>query len=119
MSKDWPGSFDDLIRIRNVSYGGHLLVLGERFLLHQQKTFPSQWTSSVRAVRDTRVAHCSAPGVNTTRCVAYRPLIAILPFLLALSVYTKYTLYLSHLLISLALSTISWIYKIAWILAAR
>ena len=78
----------------------------------------SEWTCSVRAIRDTTVADYSAPGVNTTRRVAYRPLIAVMPFLLALSVYTKCTLYLSHLLISLALSTISWIYAIAWILAA-
>ena len=78
----------------------------------------SEWTRSVRAVRDTPVADYSVPGVNTTHRVAYRPPIAVLPFLLALSVYTKYTLYLSHLLIPLALSTISWIYAIAWILAA-
>jgi len=64
------------------------------------------------------VADYSAPGVDTTRRVAYRPPIAVSPFLLALSVYTKYTLYLSHLLISLALSMISWIYAIAWIIAA-
>jgi len=79
---------------------------------------PSEWTRSVRAVRDTPVADYSAPGINTTRCVAYCPPIAVSPFLLALSVYMKYTLYLSHLLISLALSTISWIHAIAWILAA-
>jgi len=79
---------------------------------------PSEWTRSVRAVRDTPVADYSGPGVNTTHHAAYCPLIAVSPFLLTLSVYTKYTLYLSHLLISLALATILWIYAIAWILAA-
>jgi hypothetical protein len=37
----------------------------------------SEWTRSVRAVRDTRVADYSAPGVNTTRRVVYRPPIAV------------------------------------------
>jgi len=46
----------------------------------------SEWTCSVRAVRDTPVADYSMPGVNTTHRVAYRPPIAISPFLLALSV---------------------------------
>ena len=79
---------------------------------------PSEWTHSFSAIRDTPVADYSAPGVNTTCRIAYRPPIAISPFLLALSVYTKYILHLSHHSISLALSTISWIYAIAWILAA-
>ena len=79
---------------------------------------PSEWTRSVTAIRDTPVADYSAPGINTTRRVAHCRPIAVSPFLLALSVYTECTLYLSHLLISLALSTISWIYAIAWILAA-
>jgi len=53
----------------------------------------SDWTRSVRAVRDTLVAGDSAPGVNTMRRVAYHPAIAISPFLLALSVsYFKQTL---------------------------
>ena len=78
----------------------------------------SEWTRSVRAFRDTPVADNYAPGVNTTRRVEYCPPIAVSPFLLDLSVYTKCTLYLSHLLISLPLSTISWIYAIAWILVA-
>jgi len=55
---------------------------------------PSEWTRSVRAVRDTPVTDYSTPGVNTTRRVAYRPLIAVSPFLLALSVfYFKQTLW--------------------------
>jgi len=41
----------------------------------------SEWTRSVRAVRDTPVADYSAPGVNTTRRVAHRPPIAVSPFL--------------------------------------
>jgi len=47
---------------------------------------PSEWTRSVRAVRYTPVADYSTPGVNSTRCIPYRPLIAVLPFLLVLSV---------------------------------
>ena len=55
---------------------------------------PSEWTRSVRAVRDTPVADYSVPGVKTTRRVTYRPPIAISPFLLALSVsYFKQTLW--------------------------
>ena len=41
---------------------------------------PSEWTRSVRAVRDPPVADYSAPGVNTTRRVAHRPPIAVSPF---------------------------------------
>jgi len=55
---------------------------------------PSEWTRSVRAVRDTPVAGYSAPGLDTTRRVAYCPPIAVSPFLLALSVsYFKRTLW--------------------------
>jgi len=55
----------------------------------------SEWTRSVRAVRDTPVPDHSAPGVNTTCCVAYRPPIAVSPFLLALSAvsYFRQTLW--------------------------
>jgi hypothetical protein len=55
---------------------------------------PSEWTRSVRAVRDTPVADYSAPGLNTMRRVTYCPPIAVSPFLLALSVsYFKRTLW--------------------------
>jgi len=55
---------------------------------------PSEWTRSVRAVRVTPVADYSAPSVNTTRRIAYRPPTAVSPFLLALSVsYIKQTLW--------------------------
>ena len=55
---------------------------------------PSQWTRSVRAVRGIPVAAYSTPGVNIRRHVAYRPPIAVSPFLLALSVsYFKRTLW--------------------------
>jgi hypothetical protein len=47
----------------------------------------SEWTCSVNAVRDTPVADYSAPGINTTRRVAYCPLIGISLFLLALLVF--------------------------------
>jgi len=55
---------------------------------------PSEWTCSVRAVRDIPVAFYSAPGINTRCRVAYRHPIAGMPFLLALSVsYFKQTLW--------------------------
>jgi hypothetical protein len=47
---------------------------------------PPEWMRSVRAVSDTPVAEYFAPGLNTTRRIAYRPAIAVSPFLLALSV---------------------------------
>jgi len=54
---------------------------------------PSEWERSIRAVRDTPEVDYSAPGLNSTRHVAYRPPIAVSPFLLALSVsYCKRTL---------------------------
>jgi len=54
----------------------------------------SEWRRSVRAVKDTLVADYSAPGVNSTRRVPYRPLITISPFLLILSVsYIKRSLW--------------------------
>jgi hypothetical protein len=55
---------------------------------------PSEWTRSVRAVRDTPVADYSAPGINTTRRVVYRPPIAVLLSLRVLSVsYFKRSLW--------------------------
>ena len=47
---------------------------------------PSEWTHSVRAVRHTLVVDYFAPSVNTVCRVAYRPPIAVSPFLLTLSV---------------------------------
>jgi len=47
---------------------------------------PSGWTRSVRAVRDTPVADYSAPGLITTRHIAYHSPIAVSPDLLTLSV---------------------------------
>jgi len=47
---------------------------------------PSEWTRSVRAVRDTPVEDYSARGLNTTRRVANRTPIVVSPFLHALSV---------------------------------
>jgi hypothetical protein len=46
----------------------------------------SEWTHSVRAVRETPVADYSAPGVISTLRIPYRPLIAVSPFRLILSV---------------------------------
>jgi hypothetical protein len=46
----------------------------------------SEWTRSVRAVRDTLVADYSTCSVNAMCRVAYCPLNAVSPFLLALSV---------------------------------
>jgi hypothetical protein len=55
---------------------------------------PSEWPRSVGAVTVTPVADYSAPGLNTTRRVAYHPPIAVSPVLLALSVsYLKQTLW--------------------------
>jgi len=54
----------------------------------------SEWTRSVRAIRDTLVVDYFTHGVNTTRHAAYCPPIAVAPFLLALSVsYFKQTLW--------------------------
>ena len=46
----------------------------------------SEWTRSIRGVRDTQVAADSAPGVNTRRHVIYHPRFAVSPLLPALSV---------------------------------
>jgi len=46
----------------------------------------SERTLSVRAVKDTPMAECSAPGINTTCRVAHRPPIAVSLFHLTLSV---------------------------------
>ena len=55
---------------------------------------PSEWTRSVRAIRDTQVADYSAPGINSACRIPYRPLIALSPFLLILSVsYFKRSLW--------------------------
>jgi len=53
----------------------------------------SEWTRSVRAFRHTRVADYPVCGPNSRRHVAYRPPIAVSPFLLAQSVsYCRWTL---------------------------
>jgi len=53
----------------------------------------SEWMRSARAVRDTPLTDYSAPGANTTHRGAYRPMIAVSLFLLALSVSNcKWTL---------------------------
>ena len=55
---------------------------------------PSEWTRSVRAVRNTGVADNTAPGVNSMGRVPYYPLIAVSPILLVLSVsYFKRSLW--------------------------
>jgi len=55
----------------------------------------SEWTRSVRAVRDTPEVDYSVPRVNTTHCVAYRHPIAVSQSLLALLVsYFEQTLWL-------------------------
>jgi len=54
----------------------------------------SEWTHSIRAVRDTPVAACSGPGFNIMRRIDYRPPSVVLLFLLPLSVsYFKRTLW--------------------------
>jgi hypothetical protein len=47
---------------------------------------PSEWTRSVRAVRDTRVADYYATNVNSAVRFPYRHLITVSSFLLVLSV---------------------------------
>ena len=42
---------------------------------------PSEWTRSVRGVRDTPVVDYSAPGINTRCGVAHRRPIAVSPFI--------------------------------------
>jgi hypothetical protein len=55
---------------------------------------PSEWTWSVKAIRDIILAANSTSGINTTHRVAYRPPIAVSLPLLALSVtYFKRTLW--------------------------
>jgi len=77
-------------KVRGLS---HLQFISKKHF-HPGGMAPSEWTRSVRAVRDTPVADYSAPGVNTTRRVAYRPPIAVSQFLLALLVsYFKHTLW--------------------------
>jgi len=46
----------------------------------------SEWTRSIKAVRELPVAENTTPGVNTTRCVAFFPLIAVSPFAFTISV---------------------------------
>jgi hypothetical protein len=72
-------------------------VAGLQLYLSLAKTFSpggtaeSQWTGSVRAVRDTPVADYSIPWVNTMCRTAYRRPIAVLPILLALSVVNEHS----------------------------
>jgi hypothetical protein len=55
---------------------------------------PSEWTRSIRAVKDTALEVYSASGVNSTHRVPYLPLIAVSPFLLVLLVsYFKQSLW--------------------------
>jgi hypothetical protein len=57
-------------------------ALGRYRLIISKKIFrsggmaPSEWTRSVRAIRNTLVADYPAPGVNTTHRVVYCPPIA-------------------------------------------
>jgi len=57
--------------------------IGKKHFCHGRMA-ESEWTHSIRAVRDNPVAAYSAPDVNTTHPVAYHPPIAVSPFLLAL-----------------------------------
>jgi len=63
-----------------------------RKIFHSGGMAPSEWTRTVRAVRDTAVADYSAPSVNTTRRVVYHPPIAVSLSLRVLSVsYFKWS----------------------------
>jgi hypothetical protein len=48
---------------------------------------PSEWTRSIRTVRDTLVADYSAPDLNSMHRVPYHPPIAVSPVLVVLSVF--------------------------------
>jgi len=63
----------------------HLILMRKKHF-RPCRMAPSEWTPSIRAIRDIPVAAYSVPGTNTTRCVACHPPIAVSPFLLALSV---------------------------------
>jgi hypothetical protein len=55
---------------------------------------PSEWTRSIRGVRDTPVEDYSTPGFNAAHRIAYLPPHSVLPYLLARSVsYVKQTLW--------------------------
>jgi len=62
------------------------MSLSSRRYFRPGRMAESEWTRSVRAVRDTLVADNSAPGINSTRRVPYRPQIAVSPYLFVLSV---------------------------------
>jgi len=49
-------------------------------IFHWGGMAPSEWTRSIRAVRDTPVTEYATPGISTTRRVVYRPPIAVSPF---------------------------------------
>jgi len=74
-----------------------MFLISRRYIISKKHLRPGgvgplEWMRSVRAVRVTPEADYSAPSVNTMRRSAYRPPIAVLPFLLALSVsYIKQT----------------------------
>jgi len=83
----------------NITYNHETIIYMQLYLQHISKTIliskkifrsggmaPSEWTRSVRAVRDTPVADYSAPGVNTTRPIVYHPPIAVSLSLRVLSV---------------------------------
>ena len=92
-------SIDRVQHTPNTAYTVYCIIARSTVIHISKKDFrpggmaPSEWTRSVRAVRDTQMADYSAPGVNTMRRVANRPPIAVSPFLLTLSVsYFKQTL---------------------------
>jgi hypothetical protein len=73
--------------------GGRIVSINKKYC-RTGGMVPSEWTRSVRAIRDTTMADCSNPGRNTMRRVAYPPSITVRPFLLARSVlYFKRTLW--------------------------
>jgi len=63
-------------------FHSQMLVVGNdlssisKKIMRSGRMAPSEWTRSVRAVRDTPVADYSTPGVNTTRRIVYHPPIA-------------------------------------------
>ena len=75
----------------------------------------SEWTCSVRAVRDNWVADYYLPGVNGTCHITYRRPIAVSPCLLALAGL----IFLTNLLVLWPTVTIRWNWFIGYVLASE
>jgi hypothetical protein len=84
-SVDRKDSFDGCLAIAFVEVRRQGFVISKR-IFRLGGMAPSEWMLSIRAVRDTQVADYSAPGVNNTRGIIYRPQITVSQSLGILSV---------------------------------